>query len=103
MIKQLETENPKLAVIGDPSTLASRGEKLVAVDPALAFTTVSVEVHPADGTPSRPSTSDLESMVPDMSDSLKHVGGTVDSHRVTTINGRRVLQLTFHDPLQLGG
>ena len=57
----------------------------MAVDPALAFTTVSVEVHPADGAPSRPSTSDLESMVPDMSDSLKHVGGTVDGHDVTTM------------------
>ncbi len=102
-LDQLLAQNPQLArAFGDATTLASSGIKFLAVDP-MGGSTVNVHVESAAGAPDDPSDSDLESVVPDLTQGLETTGATVTSHQIVTVNGRKAIQVLFDLPLTNGG
>ena len=102
-IDQLIAQNPQLAhALGDAATLAGSGIKFLAVDPT-GGSTVNIAVHSAPGAPADPSTSDLESIVPDLTKGLEATGAKVTSHEIVTVNGRKAIKVLFDEPLTNGG
>jgi hypothetical protein len=106
VLKQLSADNPKVvAALGGTSlqTLVAKGMKFMAVDPSHLSPGVSVTVVSAPGAPSQPSDADLEGLYSDGRVTWQQAGIKLQSHRLLTINGRRVLQVVVDITFQAGG